>query len=171
MAGAPLVYRWDGEAMAPLPRFAKECDRRFVIGQTYMLDEIEERSQVSHSHEFAWLREAWLQLPESIADQFPSPESLRKRALIDGGFYNEMVIDAGSNAAALRVAQALRAIDEFAVVVVRGGMIVRRTAKSQSRRAMDKREFQASKTALMDVVAQMIGVSPDALASNAGRAA
>ena len=82
-----------------------------------------------------------------------------------------MIVDAGSNAAALRVASAFRSIDDFALVIVRGPAVVRRTAKSQSRRAMDAKTFQLSKTALLDTVAAMIGVTTDALTSNALRAA
>ena len=40
--GAPLAYQWDGEAMRPLRRFAKEADRQFVIGETYTLEELQE---------------------------------------------------------------------------------------------------------------------------------
>lgn len=109
-------------------------------------------------------------LPEDIADQYPSAEHLRKRALIQAGFYNEDVIDAGTTAGALRVAAYLRGKDDFAFVIVRGPIVSVRTAKSQSRRAMNRHEFQASKTALMDVVAEMIGVPP-ALLAGQGEAA
>lgn len=169
--GAPIPFRWDGEAFAPLPRFAKECDRRYVIGEVYRLEEVQERSTATHNHEFAWLKEAWLNLPESMGDQFPTPEHLRKRVLIDAGFYDEMIVDAGSNAAALRVAHAFRSHDEFVHAVVRGPIVAVRTAKSQSYRAMDRATFQASKTAIMEIVAGMIGVSPDELVRHAGKAA
>lgn len=121
------------------------------------------RSPNSHNHEFAWLTEAWRNLPENCADLYPSAEHLRKRALIAAGYYDEIITDVGSKAGALRVAAMLHAIDDFAVVSVRGPIVIRRTAKSQSRRAMDKATFQASKTAVMEVVAQMLGVTPDEL--------
>lgn len=171
MSAAPLLYSWDGEAMTPVRHHAKRADEHFVIGRKYMLVEHQDRSAISHNHEFAWLHEAWLQLPESIAPLYPSPEHLRKRALIEAGFYDEQIVDAGSNAAAIRVAAAFRSREEFAFVVVRGGFVAIRTAKSQSRRAMDKRDFQASKTAIMEVVANLIGVAPDQLVKNAARAA
>jgi len=125
-----------------------------------MLVPHEDRSPASHSHEFAWLKDAWNNLPEKLADNFPTPEHLRKRALIDANYYDEMIIDAGSNAAALRVAAGFRQIDDFALVIVRGVHVIRRTAKSQSRRAMNKQEFQESKTAIMEIVSNMIGVKP-----------
>lgn len=88
---------------------------------------------------------------------------LRKRALIETGFYDQTVIDAGTNAAALRVAQYARGEDEYAVVSVRGPLVVVRKAKSQSRRAMDKAEWQASKTAVLEHVAALLDVDPATL--------
>ncbi len=163
----PIIFTWDGEAMRPLPRFAKEADRRFVIGGHHWMEEIEERSVVSHNHEFAWLKDAWLNLPESVAALYPTPEHLRKRALIEAGFYDEQIVDAGSNAAAVRVASAFRAREEFSLVIVRGAFVILRTAKSQSRRAMKKAEFQQSKSAIMEVIAGMIGVDPQDLSKAA----
>lgn len=157
----PLHFEWDGEVMRPLnPRAA---DRQYVVGAHYVLEHREDRSEAAHRHEFAWLREAWMNLPEPLADLFPTPEHLRKRALVDAGYYDETLTDCGSNAAALRVASRFRALDDFALVIVRGPLVAMRTAKSQSRRAMDKATFQASKSAIMDVVAGMLGVTPDAL--------
>lgn len=152
----PLPFRWNGEAMEAMR--PKEADAAFVIGEVYWMAPYDDRSFVSHGHQFAWLKEAWASLPEKIAQEYPSPEHLRKRALIEAGFFDEMIVDAGTNAAALRVASAFRALDDFAAVVVKGAFVIRRTAKSQSRRSMDKGDFQASKTAVMEIVAQMLGV-------------
>jgi len=167
----PIHCTWTGEAWEPLKRHHNICNAELVVGQVYPLILHEDRSDASHKHEFAWLREAWLNLPEHLADQFPSPEHLRKRALIDSGFCNQEIIDAGSNASAIRVASLVRSMDDFALVIVRGPAVVIRRAKSQSRRAMDRTEFQASKTAVMETVAAMLSVTPDDLKRNAGRAA
>lgn len=158
MTTYPLVFEWTGSAMAPLNRRAAE--RQYVRGEQYCLDVCEERSVATHNHEFAWLHDAWMNLPEAVADLYPSPEHLRKRALIQAGYYDEEIIDVGSKACALRVAASYRRVDDFAYVVARGPMVVIRRAKSQSRRAMDRMTFQASKTAIMDVVAQLLGVEP-----------
>lgn len=161
---APIIFTWtDDEVMKPLPRFMALAIREFVVGEIYRLVVHEERTTATHNHEFAWLKTAWENLPEAIADQFPSPEHLRKRGLIEAGFYTEEIVDAGSNAAALRVASMVRKRSEFSLVTVRGGYVSIKDAKSQSRRAMDKKEFQASKTALMEVVAAKLGVDPEAL--------
>lgn len=145
---------------APLKRAQNLTAAHYGEGEVVWVTPVEERSEVSHRHEFAWLREAWKNLPEHLAEHYPTPEHLRKRALIDAGFFNEQIIDAGSNAAALRVASYIRGEDDFALVIVRGPAVVIRKAKSQSRRSMDKDEFQASKQAVLETVSALIGVDP-----------
>lgn len=159
----PLVFTWTGDGFTPATSYqARIADQHFTIGERYTLVEQNERSQVSHNHEFAWLKDAWLSLPERVADQYPTQEHLRKRALIQAGFYREQIVDAGSNAAAHRVAAAFRGFDTFAYVVVRGPLVAVRTAESQSRRAMGKERFQASKQAIMDVIGDLIGTKVEA---------
>lgn len=167
---APMPFRWEGDSMTPLrPKLA---DAYFVIGQVYTLVEHYERSESSHGHQFAFLTECWRNLPEDLADEYPNVEALRKKLLVKTGWYNETIIDAGTNAAALRVATALRGLDkDFAYIGVRGGFVVRREAKSQSYRAMNKADFQASKQALIDACGELIGVSGATLQANAGAAA
>lgn len=146
----PLTCDWDGEVFRPI--HPRRADNYLTVGERYSLVQYEDRSAATHNHQFAWLYDAWMNLPEDIADQYPTPEHLRKRALIDAGFYDETIIDAGTHAAAIRVAAAVQAIDTFALVFVRKCFVIRRTAKSQSRRAMKKDEFQKSKTAIMEVI-------------------
>lgn len=80
--------------MEPAPGFKKRCDATFTIGARYVLAPREERSSASHRHEFAWLREAWMNLPEHLAEQFPTETHLRKRALIEAGYYDETIVRA-----------------------------------------------------------------------------
>ena len=157
-------FTWNGEAM--IPARPKAADKEYVIGRRYWLDEVSERSWISHQQQFAWIGEAWANLPENLADLYPTPEHLRKRALIQAGFYTEAVIDAGSKAAALRMAAYARGEDEFAAVFVRGPLVIVRKAKSQRMHGhdrMDKAEFERSKTAILEVIAEMIGVDPKTL--------
>lgn len=169
---SPLPFLWDGECFKPpSDYFSKKCDERFVIGQKHLIVEYMERSTASHAQQFAWLHEAWQQLPEKLADLYPTPEHLRKRALIEAGFYHEEAIDCGTNAAALRVSAYARKQDGFALVVVRGPIVLVRTAKSQNYRSMDRKEFQASKSAILEIVAQMIETAPETLQKQAGKAA
>ena len=171
MSGAPppLGFRWDGDAMVPLA--PKRADEYFTVGEVYPLVVHEQRSTATHNHEFAAVAEAWRNLPERLAELYPSPEHLRKRALVEAGYYDETAVDAGTGAAAIRVAAAFRAREEFSLVIVRGPIVLIRTPKSQSHRAMDKATFQASKTAVLDVIAAMVGVAPADLKRQAGRAA
>lgn len=112
-----------------------------------------------------------MNLPEDLAPLFPTEDHLRKRALIQAGYYTETAIDAGTRAAALRVAAAVPALDEFAFAKVEGPIVLVRRAKSQSMRAMGAKQFYESKAAIMQVIADMLDVTPEDLVKNAGRAA
>ena len=83
-----------------------------------------ERSEISHSHQFAWLHEAFAQLPESLSERFPTEAHLRKHALIQTGFRSERTFACASKAEALRLAAWLRPKDEFAVIVVRDNVVI-----------------------------------------------
>ena len=164
----PLVFTWgDDQAMHVAPFHRSEADKQYVIGQRYRMVEVDERSDASHRHEFAWLKTAWDNLPEHLAAAYPSPEHLRKRALIAAGYCSQTIVDAGSHAAAERVAAGCRYLDEFALVEVRGASVIISRAESQSRRSMGRERFQASKTAIMGIVAEMVGVDLPSLQSKA----
>lgn len=157
----PLVFRWDGEAMVPLnPRAA---DRMYVVGEQYRLEPREDRSAASHAHYFAALNDAHANLPDDLAERFPTPGALRKYALIRAGYRDERSIVAASKAEARRIAAFIRPMDEFAVVSVHDAAVVVWTAKSQSMKAMGKKAFGESKTAVLGFVAELLGCSPDQL--------
>lgn len=159
----PLAFQWDGEVMKPLN--ARRADAFYTVGMRYVMEPVNQRSDATHKHEFAWLREAWMSLPEHLADlpHCASPEHLRKWALIRAGYSDSHTIVCSSKAEAIRVAAFIRPIDEFAVVVAMGATVTRYTAKSQSKRAMGAKDFQESKTAIMEVIAKMLGVEPGQL--------
>lgn len=166
-----ILYRWQGDAMEPLPRFREECDREFVVGQIYRLDVYEERSHKSHAHYFACIADGWQNLPENLAADFPTPECLRKHALIRSGYADKRTFVASSKAEALRIAAFIRPLDEYSIVTVDGAMVTEYRAQSQSQRAMGAKTFQASKDAVLNYIAGLIGTTPATLAANAGRAA
>lgn len=167
----PVEFAWTGDAMQPLGRFRGLCDRQFVIGESYILTELEERSSKSHAHFFACVRDGWSSLPEDLAGRFPSPDHLRKWALIKVGFRDEVSFVASSKAEAARIAAFLRPVEDTAVVRVKDAVVVRWTAKSQSMRAMGKDDFQRSKDAVLAVIDELIGTAPGTLSREAGRAA
>jgi hypothetical protein len=153
---APLRFQWDGDAMIPLnPRAA---DRQYVVGEVYNLEHREERSSASHAHYFAMLNECWQNLPDDLAERFPTSEHLRKYALIRTGYRDERSHVCSSKAEALRFAAFVRPMDDYAIVVPSESVVTVYTAKSQSVRAMGKKEFGESKTKVLDFCANLIGV-------------
>lgn len=168
---APITYTWNGEAMEPLRRFHNVVNRDFVVGETYTLVEESERSEVSHRHFFASIRETWLNLPDHLATEFATPEHLRKRALIETGHYDERRLVASSPEEARKIAAFMGGGDDFAVVSVAGNVVIERKAKSQSRRNMRKAEFQKSKDDVLGYCDQLLGVERGTVAKESGRAA
>ena len=159
---APILFRWNGEAMEPLQRFHNIVNEQFVVGQVYRMDAIEERSQASHSHYFASIHDRWMSLPEQYGGRFPTEAHLRKWALIKAGYHDQRTFVCATKAEAQRMAAWVKPIDEFAVVMVREATVTVYTAKSQSVRAMGKHEFQDSKQRVLDVLDEMLGLIPAA---------
>lgn len=170
----PLIFQWTGEAMIPANAWnARQCDEHYVIGGRYKLAPVEDRSMASHRHAFAWLHEAWNSLPEEYGMEAwaANPETLRKFALIRTGFCTTQIFTCGSRAEAQRWAANLRGLrEDFCIVAPKGSTVQVFTAKSQSTRAMDKQEFEASKKAILDFIAGLIGVEPETLAKQEGAA-
>ncbi|AZO77521.1 MULTISPECIES: hypothetical protein [unclassified Bosea (in: a-proteobacteria)] len=153
---AALPFKWNGEAMHPLPGFAKRCDAAFVIGEVYNLEAIEQRSAKSHAHYFASVNAAWQTLPENLAEQFPTSEHLRKWCLIRAGYAEQRQIVVSSKAEALRLAAFIKPMDGYAVVSVRECVVIVWTAESQSLKAMGKQRFQDSKTAVLELLSVIL---------------
>lgn len=163
MAGAPLPLVYEGQGVfRAIPRAVAACVERFGQGEVVTMEEIEERSEISHRHEFAWLREVWATLPESIAADFPSAEHLRKRALIATGWCTVRDYPCTSRAEAVRLAATLRGeLDDYAAVIVSDAVVRVCRAKSQARNKMKAADFQASKTSVLQWVGDLIGATPD----------
>lgn len=162
---SPLPFMWDGEAMQVRPGFQRQADAQYVVGESYRLIVLEDRSEVSHRHEFAWLREAWSSLPFDLALQHPTPEHLRKWALIQRGFCTVTDYACMFKTEARRLAASLRQqTDEYAVVIVSDTVVRVVKPESQSMKAMGNERFKASKAAILDVVSGLIEVPADVLA-------
>src|SRR5271169_4002875 len=73
----------------PSDRQLSYCHNEFGDGEIVTFERHEERSEASHDHFFAWLEEAWLQVPENLMSEYPTVESLRAKALIRTGFFHE----------------------------------------------------------------------------------
>ena len=166
----PLAFTWTDEGVM-VPRHPEVADRHFVVGDRYTLAVHENRSTASHNHYMAAIKEAHDNLPESVAERLPTPEHLRKYALIKAGYRDERSIACASKAEAQRVASFTKPMDDYAVVVAQESTVTIYTAKSQSYRAMGKKIFQESKERVLDVIAEMVGVTPTELKLNAEMAA
>lgn len=161
-----LLCGWDGEHLSPVGKtWASRADKTLVVGERYYVDVQLERSQASHNFYFAAVHDAWSNLRDDAAMQFPTAEHLRKYALVKAGFRDERSIVAATRAEALRIAAFIKPMDDFAIVTVFGAVVVVHAAKSQSARAMGKDEFERSKTAVLDIVAGLIGTDAGTLSS------
>lgn len=169
MASSPIYFRWDGDGFVPSSGIARRlCDERFTVGQVYPLEEWVDHSQQSHRHQFAFVKEAWESFPDALRERFPTPEHLRKHGLIRKGFCTMRQYTCGSRPEAKRMAAVLRQyLDEYAIIDMdeERPIVTVLEAESQGFRAMNSKRFQASKTALMEFVGDLIGVAPETLAS------
>lgn len=139
-----------------VPFSAALADKEFVIGQTYVFEEVGQRSLVSHNHYMATVDDSWASLPEGMEVDFPSPDHLRKKMLIEAGFCDQADFVFSTNKDAILAAGALAAADDYCVVTVEGRAVRRWTAKSQSYKAMGKETFQRSKEAVLNLIAAIL---------------
>lgn len=158
MTTAPRKFRmmWRDGVFVPSDYIARYCSDTFGEGEIVTFERHEERSPASHNHYFACVQEAWNNLPEKD-ERFPTPNSLRKWALIRGGYCTktEVVLDTPDQAATVA---SFTGNAEGVIIVVRGNVVVKYTAKSQKTEAMGKDEFQRSKTDVLDILAELIAV-------------
>jgi non-ribosomal peptide synthetase component E (peptide arylation enzyme) len=145
----PIYFTWNGSAMEPIGRFSRLAEHTFTSGHAYRMIVEEERSTASHRQYMAAVHEAWMQLPEPWDIAFPTEDHLRKYALIKAGFCTITKL----------VSKKRMPIDGYAIVCEEDGVTTVYQAKSQSYKAMGKEEFAASKTAVLDLLADMIGIT------------
>ena len=163
----PIRCEWDGEVMRPAGQFwAKRADQQFVVGQTYAVEVRQERSEASHRSFFASVNEAWMNLPDDLAARFPSADHLRYWALIKAGFYNERTLPCPTSDLAQKVATFVRPSESYAIITVEDCIVRVFTPRSQSYRSMDRATFQDSKTKVLAVISDLIGVTPAQLSGN-----
>ena len=168
----PVQFAWDGESMTPTtPFMARLADQHFVIGAEYRLVEDHARTEKTHNHYFASVADAWRTLPEHLAEEYPTAEHLRKKALIRCGYADERTIVCASKAEAQRVAAFVRPMDHYAIVTVNEATVRVYTAQSQSKRAMGAKAFQQSKTDVFAFLDRLLGVPTGDTKRHAGQAA
>jgi hypothetical protein len=165
-----VVFEWRDNKMVPLQRFHNTCLAQFEEGGRYPLVPQLSRSRRSHNHYFAAVEDAFNNLPGDD-ERWPSAEHLRKWCLIKAGYRDERAHPCASRAEALKLRAFIRPLDDFAVIAVHENVVIVMTAQSQSVKAMGRERFQKSKQDVLNICADLIGVEPQALSSNAGQAA
>lgn len=160
-----IIFEWDGEVMRPMPRFHNLANAEFVVGERYRCEVQEDHSWVSHKHQFAWLHEAWLTLPEHVASRFRNEDHLRKHALIAKGFCDSTSVACATEDEAKRWFNVLTKDDPYCVVVIESNSLIRFTAQSQAMHTMGAKRFQASKQAVLDFVDDLLSVATERAAT------
>lgn len=164
--------------MIPMDNF-KYQTRQYVAGEVYRLNIEEERSRGSQGHYFAALKEIWKNLPDDMRNRFPDKpgdpgvEQLRHWLLIRTGYCTEVTEIFDTEGDARRHVAAIANYEESRHIVIRitGNIVVIFRALSQSSRSMNKKEFEESKTAVLNEGAALLKVSRKELDDNAGRSA
>ena len=119
MTPLALRYMGDGEFRALHPRLA---DKALVIGEVHRWEIVSDRSADSHRHYFAVLNEAWQNLPEALAMDFPSPEHLRKWGLIQSGYCNMTKMEFRTNDDSVKAADVMQAMDNYNIFLPTGSV-------------------------------------------------
>lgn len=155
----PFTFTWDGNRL--IPANFLDVDGVLVVGESYRVDIIAERTAQSHGHYFAVLSDLWGTLPERLSGRFPNPEILRKHALIMSGYRHERTLILNSPDQAERVATFLRNVTgDYQIISVSGNVVVEWKPLSQSRAGMPtKGQFQESKEAVIRWIEDLIGAA------------
>lgn len=148
----PLKYEGDG-----VFRCLRPTQITCVVGDVKAWQAVEHRSSETHRHFFAVVNEAWKNLPEELADDFPNPETLRKWALIKAGFCSETRIVCANNSEAMTLAAKAKAMDKFSLIAIDGKAVTIWTADSQRRDAMGRQQFQEAKERAIDIISTLLG--------------
>lgn len=166
MQTPPILFQYEGDGIfKPVSSVhARSADKHYVVGEHYKLIEHHDRSDVSHNHYFACIKNGFDNLHDSILGEYPTVEHLRKKALIRTGYRDERSIVCASKAEAERVAAFIRPMDDYCVVVPLNCVVHVMTAKSQSVKAMGAAEFQKSKEAVLNFIDDLLGVEHGATA-------
>jgi hypothetical protein len=160
----PMPFRWDGAVMIPEPKFVTLARKQFAHGQRYILEGHEPASHADRGHYFASIKDAWDNLDEDATARYPSPEHLRKWALVKAGWRKENFTVCDSEDRATQLAAFIRRLDEYCVVVVEGAVVRTYVARSQKigrpeDGLMTKEEWRQSKQDVLDILSQKIGVT------------
>lgn len=175
MTFRPVLMTWNARerTMKLEPRFARIADAQFEDGESYPMEVVEHASDKDRAHYFASIRNAW----QNIRDQetlevLSTPNKLRQWSLIVCGYCDVTVFGPLSRRSAIKSAETaainFRKNDDYVEISIRktideetqreAWLVVIKTAQSQSRAAMKREAFRASKIAVLEVLAGHIEV-------------
>ena len=170
MPAPPIRCIFDGNAFTPDGQhWLGLAQKHFGAGEVIKLVQHEERSGASHNHYFACVADAHANLPDELAIQFPSPDHLRRFALISTGFCTSHILTLDTPEEARKVATFMVPLDDFGVISLKGCTVTKFVAQSQSKKSMNKAVFRASKEAVLGFLATMVGTTKEALTENTGK--
>jgi hypothetical protein len=156
---------WTGEVLKPAHPMREELK----VGSVHRFVLDDERSIASHNHYFAALQIAYNNLPENTQARFQCFEHFRAWCLMKCGYAKQDLYPMDTEKDAKVLATAIGGRHPFAIITISGTTVQVLTPMSQSKSAMGHDLFQASKVAVLDLAASMIGISTDELKANAKR--
>jgi len=169
-APEPVVVAYNGTGFDVVSPFWQcRADKHYVVGQRYKIMEVPERNMGRHAAYFATVHEAWMNLPDDLAKQFPSADALRYRGLIQTGYCTMQTVTVASAAEARRVAMLFQPDDQYSVVIAKGNTVVKYKAMSQRLRAMGPKVFDKSVEDVLAWICQLLGVTLAELKANTGK--
>lgn len=159
----PILCQWDGEVMRPTGRMQAIADAQFVPGERYRLEVVCNRSGADHRHYFAWLHEAWSNLPEHLEGRWADEDALRRWALIKADFFTVHTYYAETETEADRYSASMLEQDSEVQIERAGFRVIVKRAMTQNFKSMTQRQFHDSKDKVIRVVSMLIGVTPETL--------
>lgn len=155
-----LQYLGAGEFKTDAVSVRELLDRQLVIGEFYRLEVYNERSPKFHDKYFATIADAWEHLPEPWSILLPSPEHLRKHALIKSGYCDVAIFPMKSKAEALASLAQFKMFDGYCLATVTDNVVTVYRARSQRKVVQDARAFYDTAQKVFHVIGEMIGVDP-----------
>ena len=131
-----------------------------MIGEHYRLEIFNERSQKYHAKYFATIADAWEHLPEPWSILLPSPENLRKYALIKAGHCDATTFVLKNRPEALAALAAFRLFDGYCLATATKNVVTVWRARSQRKAVQDARQFYETTQKVFTIIGEIIGVDP-----------
>lgn len=157
-------FRYEGGGMF---RCLRPGQIKLEPGSVAGWQQVEHRSSESHRHLFAVIADVWGTLPEGYAEEWSSPEALRKWCLVKIGHCTTSKIVCANNQAAVDLVIAARSLDAYAVVTLDGKIVTISQAKSIAGNKVKRAEFQQIKDKVFDVLSELVGTDAATLAKEA----